>query len=190
MTTHYALYGLRLTADLPIQGLQEAEPTGVPDIHIRFAHSAPPAHFARALQPWSPPAYPPREGGVGYSIWRDPTGSLFRFRYPDGTEFVLDRLGANIWVSWMPPLTQADAVTYLVGPIIGFVLRWRGRLCLHASCVSSGESAFSLMGSAGAGKSTAASTFSTLGFPVVSDDITAITETDGKCLALPGYPRT
>jgi hypothetical protein len=115
---------------------------------------------------------------------------MFRFRYPDGTEFVLDELGANIWVSWIPPLTKADAVTYLVGPIIGFVLRWRGRLCLHASSVSSGQRAFALMGSAGAGKSTTASAFSTLGLPVVSDDITAIEEKEDKFLVLPGYPRT
>ncbi|HEX6250795.1 MAG TPA: hypothetical protein VFZ56_05105 [Gemmatimonadaceae bacterium] len=189
MTWHYTLYGLRLTADLPIPGLHEAPPTAAPDVRIRFAEP-PPSDFTAALQPWSPPAYPRREGGVGYSIWRDPAGSLFRFRYPDGTEFVLDTLGSSIWVSWLPPLTQADAVTYLVGPIIGFVLRWRGRLCLHASCVSSGERAFSMMGSAGAGKSTTASAFATLGLPVVSDDITAITEDGGRFLVLPGYPRT
>ena len=190
MTWHYTLYGLRLTADLPIPGLHEAPPAAAPDVRIHFAQGDPPADLTASMQPWSPPAYPQREGGVGYRIWRDPDSSLFRFRYPDGTDFVLDALGSNIRVSWLSPLTQADAVTYLVGPIIGFVLRWRGRLCLHASCVSSGERAFSLMGSAGAGKSTTASTFATLGLPVVSDDITALTETDGRFFALPGYPRT
>lgn len=190
MIRDYLLYGLRLTADRPILALQETEPGGVPDVRVHFSDDAPPAEFITALAPWAPPGYDRRSDNAAYSIWRDPPGNLFRFRYADGTEFVLDRFGSNIWVSWLPPLTQEDAVTYLVGPIIGFVLRWRGRLCLHASCVSSGERAFALMGSAGAGKSTTASAFSTLGLPVVSDDITAMEETDGRYLVLPGYPRT
>lgn len=115
---------------------------------------------------------------------------MFLFRYQDGTEFVLDDLGANIWISWAPPLTQADAVTYLIGPIIGFVLRWRGRLCLHASCVCSGDRAFALMGSAGAGKSTTASTFASLSCPVLSDDITVLEEHGDEFVVQPGYPRT
>lgn len=190
MISNYLLYGLRLTADRPIPALQEAEPGGVPDVRVHFSDDAPPAEFITALAPWAPPGYERRSDDSAYSIWRDPSGDLFRFRYADGTEFVLDRFGSNIWVSWRPPLTQEDAVTYLVGPIIGFVLRWRGRLCLHSSCVSSGERAFALMGSAGAGKSTTASAFSTRGLPVVSDDITAIEETEGGYLVLPGYPRT
>ena len=190
MTSDYILYGLRLTADEPIPALHESEPHRTPDVRIHFSSPSPTVRFGRSLEPWVPPGYALRSGGAGYRIWRDPEGQLFRFRYPDGTEFVLDEFGSNIWVSWTHPLTQADAVTYLVGPIIGFVLRWRGRLCLHASCVSSGERAFALMGSAGAGKSTTASGFSTLGFPVVSDDITAIEEKEGKFRVLPGYPRT
>lgn len=190
MTSHYVLYGLRLTADMPIPALSESQRHRDPDVRVHFDARATAPGLTDALQPWTPHGYAPRSEWVGYSISTDAARSQVRIRYPDGTEFILDERGANIWVSWAPPLTQADAVTYLVGPIIGFVLRWRGRLCLHASCVSTGGRAFAMMGSAGAGKSTTASIFASLGLPVVSDDITAVEYKRGEFVVQPGYPRT
>src|SRR5690349_20774404 len=60
-------------------------------------------------------------------------GTFFWLRYADGTEFVVDREGAGVWMRWPPPWTLDDVATYLLGPVLGFVLRLRGTTCLHAS---------------------------------------------------------
>jgi hypothetical protein len=112
-----------------------------------------------------------------------------RFVYSDGTQFLMDRPGMRVWASWPAPLTLEDAATYLIGPILGFILRLRGVACLHASAVVIGETAVALAGPAGAGKSTTAAAFARLGYPVLSDDIVALETQSRGVIAQPGYPR-
>jgi hypothetical protein len=116
-------------------------------------------------------------------------GSHFRLLYHDGTEFILDREGTHIWSVWPSDFTLEDACVYLLGPIMGFILRLRGVVCLHASAVVIGDEAIALLGPGGAGKSTTAAAFAELGFPVLSDDIAALREEDGEFYVTPGYPR-
>ena len=116
-------------------------------------------------------------------------GGYYRFRYDDGTEFLIDRSGSRIWATWRDPWTVEDAATYLLGPIFGFVLRLRRVVCLHASAVALAGSAVVLVGPAGAGKSTTAAAFARLGFPVLSDDIVALEERGDCLLVHAGNPR-
>jgi hypothetical protein len=94
-----------------------------------------------------------------------------------------------VWGDWPEDYTLEDACTYLLGPVLGFVLRRRGVVCLHASAVALGNSAIALTGSPGAGKSTLAAAFARRGFSVLSDDVIALTDEGGLCLVQPGYPR-
>ncbi len=79
--------------------------------------------------------------------------------------------------------------TYLLGPVIGFVLRLRGATCLHASAIVVDNQAIALVGVAGAGKSTTAAAFAERGYAVLSDDIVAMWAEGGTFLVQPGYPR-
>jgi hypothetical protein len=73
--------------------------------------------------------------------------------------------------------------------VLGFVLRLRGVICLHASAVAVDGQALALVGSPGAGKSTIATAFAHCGFSVIADDLVALVE-DGKNFQVqPGYPR-
>jgi hypothetical protein len=114
---------------------------------------------------------------------------FFRFSYSDGTQFVIDSATKNIWGTCTPPLTQEDLVTYLVGPVLGFALRRRGILALHASIFCSGNQAFALCGGAGAGKSTTAAALALRGIPIQCEDIAALRERDDVCWSSSGYPR-
>jgi hypothetical protein len=117
-------------------------------------------------------------------------GAYFVFYYNDGARFATDRAGREIWADWPDDnYTLEDAATYLMGPVIGFVLRLRGVLPLHASAVAIGDHAIALVGGPGAGKSTTAAAFAKLGFAVLSDDLAALREEDAKFLVQPGYPR-
>jgi hypothetical protein len=113
----------------------------------------------------------------------------FELRYADGTRFVVDEQATQIWGEPGPNLTDEDAVVYLLGPVMGFALRRRGRTPLHASALACGDRAVALMGSAGAGKSTTAAALALKGWPVLCEDVCALEESEGNLNVLPGYPR-
>jgi hypothetical protein len=118
-----------------------------------------------------------------------PGGDYFGFFYSDGVRFAVERHGRDVWSDWPENYTLEDACTYLLGPVIGFVLRLRGVTCLHASAVAVGEHAIALVGVPGAGKSTTAMAFANCGYSVISDDVVALTDDGENLLVQPGYPR-
>lgn len=186
----YAAYGLRLAADAPVPGLLPSAAYGTPDVHL----------FLTGLPGWVATARSdevclhtsPSASNADRScleIWGPPNGSYLRFAYQDGVQFVLDRQGTRVWASWPPPTTLEDAATYLVGPILAFVLRLRGVVTLHASAVSVDDRAIAFIGPPGAGKSTTAAALLACGCRVLTDDVVALVERDDEFLVLPGYPR-
>src|SRR5437660_4090485 len=118
-----------------------------------------------------------------------PGGEYFGLFYSDGARFAVERRGREVWADWPEHYTIEDACTYLLGPVMGFVLRLRGTVCLHASAVAIGDRAIALVGLPGAGKSTTAAAFACAGVPVLSDDIVAIAHMGDQVLVQPGYPR-
>ena len=128
------------------------------------------------------------QGTPNLSVWTV-GGQYFRFQYQDGTEFHIDRQGTGVWATWPDALTLEYTAPYLLGPILGFVLRLRGITCLHASAVAVGGQAIALVGPPGAGKSTTAAAFARRGYPVLCDDVVPLQPQDNGFLARPGYPR-
>lgn len=128
-------------------------------------------------------------GASGLRGWILREGAFFQIEYDDGTMFVLDRAGQEVWVSWPAPLTLEDATTYLLGPVLGFLLRLRGLVCLHASAFVVGREAVALVGGAGHGKSTTVAAFAQRGFPVLSDDVVALREEGDRFHVVPSYPQ-
>src|SRR5215469_4124866 len=118
-----------------------------------------------------------------------PGGDYFGFFYRDEVRFAVERHGREVWGDWPENYSLEDACTYLVGPVLGFVLRLRGVTCLHASAVAVDGQAIALVGSPGAGKSTIAAAFAQHGFSVISDDVVALAEGGENFQVQPGYPR-
>lgn len=116
-----------------------------------------------------------------------PESGLTHVRYPDETEFYIDRKNRTIWASWSAPSTDDDMSTYLLGPILGFVLRRMGRVALHASSIAVGDHAFAFLGTARAGKSTTAAAFSQRKIPILADDVTALEERESLFWVAPSY---
>ena len=122
-------------------------------------------------------------------VWQVNQEQHFFLRYGDGTEFIVDRQGTQIWATYPDDLTLEDTATYLLGPILGFVLRLRGVICLHASAVVIQNRVAVFVGQAGAGKSTTAAAFAQRGYPVLSDDVVALVDRSNSFLIQPAYPR-
>ena len=187
MFVSYEVYGLRLAANVVVPGLCRLPDSEVFDVRIW-------------LKDWTTfPSAPPRSIETFHSnaaaddpnLLVDvlPGGDYFAFFYGDGVRFVVARSGREVWADWPETYTLEDACTYLKGPVMGYVLRLRGVVSLHASAVAIDEQAIALVGSAGSGKSTTAAAFAQRGLPVIADDVVALAEEAGIFLVQSGYPR-
>jgi hypothetical protein len=183
----YTIYGLRLQSNRPIPGLEACPAVLPPEVRL-WLGELPPGCADRAewLAPWYVSPRKDEHGRPLLTVW-ELDGAFFRLVYSDDTVFVVDRPGTRIWATWPDTATLADTLTYLLGPILGFVLRRRGIACLHASAVAVGQRALALVGGAGAGKSTTAVALGRRGHAVLSEDVVPVVETATAFQVQPGY---
>jgi hypothetical protein len=185
----YVAHGLRLESNLPIAGLPRVPPgSGPADVAIRLGELPALAEGANAAI-WHEST---DLDGAGEPVLRirrvAATGALW-LRYGDGTQFLIDADARAVSAAWPAELTPEDTAVYLLGPVLGLLLRMRGRSCLHASVVAVGEQAIGFAGAAGAGKSTIAAAFARAGRPVLSDDLLVLNRGAEGFRAEPGYSR-
>jgi len=188
--TYYA-YGLSIRANRTIPGLSWSNTPRAIDLEVQLGLDPP--WLAQALQnPVEQHYVNPELGECGRPILTVSKlfhGNYFLFQYADQTQFVIDRRGTMIWGSWPETLTLEDTATYLLGPVLGFVLQLRGAISLHASAFIIENQAIALVGPAGAGKSTAAAAFAELGYEVISDDVVTLIDQRDNFYVQPAYPR-
>jgi hypothetical protein len=168
--------------DLPIAA--DGKP---PDVQLRVKSWPTAADESEGAVLWY--ASPNRSDGSWLRIYRISEGAFFLIRYGDGTDFLIHESGSQVWCRWRPEFSFDYAAAYLYGPILGFLLRLRGVVCLHASVVGIDGWAVGFVGPQGAGKSTLAAALGGRGLPVLADDILALTESGGLFNAAPTYPR-
>ncbi|MGB0564666.1 MAG: hypothetical protein ACPGVO_23140 [Spirulinaceae cyanobacterium] len=127
-------------------------------------------------------------------VWRSPhpdRPQRFWWRYQDGCSFWIEHSSpTRIWLTWPHNLTPEDAITYLLGPVLAFVVRLDGQVSLHASGVAFSQGAVLFLGPAGAGKSTTAALLARQGCPVLTDDVVVLhPQEESGFTVSPGYPR-
>jgi hypothetical protein len=187
----YSVFGLLLRSNLPIPELVAlpavgADPAVTVHMNVSPYTSGEIPSEPKALTYTS--AYTDESGQPALRIWKIAGGEFLHLVYFDRTEFWMDRKGTGLWAHWPENLTIEDAATYVLGPVLGLLLRLRGVTCLHASAVSFGDHAIAFVGSEGAGKSTTAAMLAQRGCAVISDDVVALTERQGSFLVYPAYP--
>jgi hypothetical protein len=182
---------LNIRSDRPIPGLLCIAPRL--DVHVEIRVGAVPPLLREALPPLDQAHYVSAsqdvEGVPNLVVWKVGDGCFFRLHYADGTEFLVARSGSQVWATWPDPLTLDDTACYLLGPVMGLVLRLQDRVCLHGSAVAVDGRAIVLVGPPGAGKSTTAAAYAHRGFRVLSDDVSVLDDRDGNLLVHPGNPR-
>jgi hypothetical protein len=185
----YTIYGLRLDSTRPIPGALKAEGNTPASIFVSLEGI--PDHFevgaVDAAEVWYRDPEQSENGEPVLIVWRLEGGAFLLFRYADGTEFVVDRTGATIWAGWPTTSTLEATFIYLLGPILGFVLRLRGLVSLHASVLAWENQAFAIMGPGGAGKSTTAAALAMRDVSVLADDVAAIIPCKNGFEVPPGY---
>jgi ATP-dependent phosphoenolpyruvate carboxykinase len=113
---------------------------------------------------------------------------FYRFLYSDGIAFDISSDGENVRGSWLAEISLEDVLTYLFGPIFGFILRLRGFTALHASAAVINGYAVAFVGGGGAGKSTIVGALARAGHRILSDDIAVLEEASGTFRIKPSYP--
>ncbi len=188
----YSVFGLSLCSNFSIPGLPCSNPPNdAPEVqlHLGVFPDDLRSDAARGLgKLLYVSSYTDEAGEPALRASESPDGALLHLAYSDGTQFWLDRTGTAIWSAWSERSSLENAVSYLLGPVLGLLLRLRGIVCLHASAVAFDDTCVAFVGSAGAGKSTTAAAFAQQGYGIVSDDIVGLAERDGTFYVLPAYP--
>lgn len=181
---HVRVYGLGLAVDAPVSGLARRDAEDAkPDVEVRLTGLPEDLgeRSADGERPW------PAGGGDDPRLALLDDGRLVRMAWPGGVEFVMTREGTRVWGRGDEP---AHLAPYLLGPVLGFLLRLRGETCLHASAVVVEGRGVALAGSSGVGKSTVAAVLARGGHPVLADDVLVLdVDRAGRARAVPGYPR-
>ena len=184
-----SIYGLGVVANRTIPGVPSSR---VASDDVRITFDSLPAWLdevsASQIETTYVADYTDECGNPVLYVFRLLEGRYYRFCYADRTEFVLDHAGTEIWAQWPEPLTLEDATTYLLGPIMGFVMLLRGVVCLHASAIAVGSDAIALLGPTGSGKSTTAAAFAQRGFSILAEDVVTLDDRGDQFLVRPAYP--
>jgi hypothetical protein len=188
----YRAYGLTFRCDTRVSAFaQESTDLQRYDLFVSFGPEQDWVREARGL-----PTHleRPRLGEVGrknspFTLTSFGAGLFFELNYGDEAFFLVDGGAERLWGTCLPPLTMEDLAVYLRGPVMGFVLRRRGVMALHASAVAVQGRAVVLCGPSESGKSTTAAALALRGVPVLSDDVTALSDGIAGFQVEPGYPR-
>ncbi|BAY48401.1 hypothetical protein SAMD00079811_60240 [Scytonema sp. HK-05] len=158
----YQAYNICIASELPLPELMESE--GKPDVIVQFGK----INDTRETQ---------HDGG---NTFQGEVAEVGKFFIQRGREVVID-----------PVLGVEEALlrTILLGPILSILLRQRGLLVLHASCVDINNKAVAFMGGSGWGKSTLAAAFHTKGYDILTDDVMPIEFVSDSPIVIPAYPQ-
>jgi hypothetical protein len=198
MSNYYSSYGLYFETSRPLPHLVALTDLPYLDLSIQLEQVdvAPLPLPSAESGDWQPhPEYTdrreqslPENTITSLRILRSNDGQFIAFRYYDDVQFIFSVDGSHIWGFWPKNVTFEYMVTYLMNPVLGFNLRLRHQVCLHASAVIVEEKALLVAGTSGAGKSTTAGCFAMRGHTVITDDISVLVHQDEQIRVYPGYP--
>jgi hypothetical protein len=190
MQFYYRLFGLDVHSDVALPGVQSRARSPQEDaapVYIRLSDYSSDEIATEAEQGIQ--VFESKKNEPCVRIEYFPSARFYRFLYSDGIMFHISSDGENVRGSWPSNMSLEDALTYLLGPVFGFILRIRGFTALHASAAVINGHAVAFVGGGGAGKSTIVAALARAGHRVLSDDIAVLEETSGTFKIKPSYPQ-
>jgi hypothetical protein len=179
--------GLVIQADALLHDVRPLDVAEPPEVCVRMRGTMGQPPVDETIGVWYVSPYRDENGVPLLTIHS--VGSGYLLCYAEGTRFLVSASGGEVDAWWDESLTGVDAADYLLGGVLAFIARLRGRLPVHASAVVIDDQAVLFAGGAGAGKSSVAAAFAVLGYPVLSDDVVVIDEANGGFLAYPSRAR-
>ena len=167
---HYSIYGLHIASEIECPELCMEELDSVEAcVHIYSTSQNRTGNFASV----------PDIQAIPNGIQIDVPG-VARYQILDGSEIVIER-----------DSQAADETVrlFLLGSAFGAILHQRGMLPIHGSAVAHPYGAAIISAPRGYGKSTLAAALALRGFPLMADDMCAISTTEDDVWLYPAYPR-
>lgn len=183
MEAIYAAYGLQLVSSFPLPGLRPVPACDdLPSLALSLLE---PAELTAVWSHASEPAeWRGRQGdGRELSIERGVAGDVL-FSYGDVARFRLDPAMGQL--DCAPGTACFDWMRVLIGKVIPSISVMRGYEALHAAAVGSPLGVVAIMAPSGSGKSTLALELVRRGWPLFTDDVLALSRSDGTVSAHPG----
>jgi len=177
LPVQYEAYGLRWMSQFPLPELQIVQggadvDTSSVDVYIQVAD---------LKTRWN-------EWDVGRDNFVARDGSLF-FRIEDIGLFFMEQ-GNRIIVSPEPGADNKKVRLFILGTCMAVIMMQRSILPLHGSAVVIDGWAYAFVGHSGAGKSTLSAALASRGYPLLTDDVVALTwDAGGRAIVSPGYPQ-
>lgn len=170
----YDLCGLKLRSEHPIPWTRGRAPTETPDVELLLEANEWSAVRDRRLLHLRP----------AYRMWGLPEDRI-HLEFVDGLHVLIEGDRKRIGID-PGPQSPEDVSSYLLGPVLGIILRLRGIVCLHAGAFVTPGGAIAVVGSEGSGKSTTAAALAQRGLPVLADDIVALLPSKNGFVVPPG----
>lgn len=166
----YHIFGLHFSSPIEFPELDEVK-TNIYDVHIRFGDV--PDHLSAMIS----------SGILFESGERE-----FLLKLPKIGKYLVKN-GDEIIIDPKPGVSQDEISLFLLGSVMGALLYQRKYLPIHGSAVEVRGKAIIIIGNSSAGKSTLAASLNLAGFPLISDDLSAVgTNDSGNCILLKGIP--
>ncbi len=115
-------------------------------------------------------------------------GQGFLLRFPSLADFLISPDGREIDAQVPSGVGEATFRHLLLDQVLPRVLSHRGMLVVHGAAVSIDGKAVVFLGETGEGKSTLAASFSSAGFPLLTDDGLVLRLIEDRVMCLAGYP--
>ena len=173
----YNVYNLNVQSSIFFPELKKSSENKIPDIIIRFEdldHNHHSLNFKKI-----------NNGGL-WEIQHNDKKSIFFweneliFKVENGKEIIVN-IKSTINKSFLRSLILTQAM--------GILLHQRGYLVLHGSSVKMNNNAVVFIGESGNGKSTITVALNNKGYPLITDDVSAITFKENIPIIFPSFPR-
>lgn len=169
-TFHYHIFGLNIASAVPFLDMPEAE--GVPDVNISYGTVPDDINNAK----FKGVRYQAGSGELLLNV-----DHVARFYVAGGTRITIEK---------HPDSADHEVLLFLMGSAMGALLHQRNILPLHGSAIDFGGKGAIFIGPSSIGKSTIAAGFQKKGYPLLADDVCAVSALNGNVPEIiPGFPR-